>query len=117
MNQLREAFHCEWTKLRTVPSTAWLLLTAVVLTVGASTLATLVVSAPHDAGHFSTTVARVLAPTVSTTAVSSSHPVLGTVRSLVHSACRASRRLAHFARSVPVMRPSGVAGRWRRPGR
>src|SRR5262252_8797596 len=46
MNQLREALHCEWTKLRTVPSTGWLLLTAVVLIVAASTLATVVEKCP-----------------------------------------------------------------------
>ena len=38
MSALREAVHAEWTKLRTVPSTAWLLATAIVLTVGVSTL-------------------------------------------------------------------------------
>ena len=29
--ELREALHAEWTKLRTVPSTAWLLLTVLQL--------------------------------------------------------------------------------------
>jgi ABC-2 type transport system permease protein len=43
---LREALHAEWTKLRTVPSTGWLLLTAIVLTVGASTLASAVEKCP-----------------------------------------------------------------------
>jgi hypothetical protein len=33
MTGLGEALRAEWTKLRTVPSTAWLLLTAIVLTV------------------------------------------------------------------------------------
>jgi ABC-2 type transport system permease protein len=47
---LREALHAEWTKLRTVPSTGWLLLTAVVLTVGASTLATVVEKCPASCG-------------------------------------------------------------------
>jgi ABC-2 type transport system permease protein len=46
MNSLLEAVHAEWTKLRTVPSTAWLLLTLVVLTAGVSTLATAVVKCP-----------------------------------------------------------------------
>jgi ABC-2 type transport system permease protein len=46
MIALREALHAEWTKLRTVPSTAWLLLTAIVLTVGVSTLATVVEKCP-----------------------------------------------------------------------
>ena len=40
------ALHAEWTKLRTVPSTAWLLLTAVALTVGVSALTTSVVKCP-----------------------------------------------------------------------
>jgi ABC-2 type transport system permease protein len=40
------ALHAEWTKLRTVPSTAWLLLTAVALTVGISALTTSVVKCP-----------------------------------------------------------------------
>jgi ABC-2 type transport system permease protein len=40
------ALHAEWTKLRTVPSTAWLLLTTVALTVGISSLATSVVKCP-----------------------------------------------------------------------
>jgi ABC-2 type transport system permease protein len=43
---LREALHAEWTKLRTVPSTGWLLLTAIALTVGASALATAVEKCP-----------------------------------------------------------------------
>ena len=56
MNQLREALHCEWTKLRTVPSTGWLLLTAVVLTAGASTLATVVEKCPASCGTDTTRV-------------------------------------------------------------
>jgi ABC-2 type transport system permease protein len=40
------AVHAEWTKLRTVPSTGWLLLTAIVLTVGFSTLETVAVKCP-----------------------------------------------------------------------
>ncbi|MGH3156079.1 MAG: ABC transporter permease [Streptosporangiaceae bacterium] len=40
------ALHAEWTKLRTVPSTAWLLLTTVALTVGVSALTTSVVKCP-----------------------------------------------------------------------
>jgi ABC-2 type transport system permease protein len=43
---LRESVHAEWTKLRTVPSTGWMLLTLVVLTVGLGTLATAVVKCP-----------------------------------------------------------------------
>ena len=43
---LREAVHAEWTKLRTVPSTGWLLLTAIVLTVGVSVLETAVTKCP-----------------------------------------------------------------------
>ena len=50
MTQLREAMHCEWTKLRTVPSTGWLLFTALALTVGASTLATVVEKCPASCG-------------------------------------------------------------------
>jgi ABC-2 type transport system permease protein len=54
MSQLREALHAEWTKLRTVPSTAWLLITAIVLTVGVSTLATVVVKCPASCGEDTT---------------------------------------------------------------
>jgi ABC-2 type transport system permease protein len=43
---LPEALHAEWTKLRTVPSTGWLLLTAIALTVGVSALAAAVVKCP-----------------------------------------------------------------------
>ena len=51
---LREALHAEWTKLRTVPSTAWLLLTALVLTVGMSAPATEVVKCPASCGEDTT---------------------------------------------------------------
>jgi ABC-2 type transport system permease protein len=50
MNTLREAVHAEWTKLRTVPSTRWLLLTAIALTVGVSTLETAVTKCPASCG-------------------------------------------------------------------
>ncbi len=39
----REALHAEWTKLRTLPSTAWLLAVAVVLTVAGGAVTTAVV--------------------------------------------------------------------------
>ena len=39
--------HAEWTKLRTVPSTAWLLLAAIALTVAVSALATASVNTSH----------------------------------------------------------------------
>jgi ABC-2 type transport system permease protein len=48
---LREALHAEWTKLRTVPSTGWLLLTLIALTVGASALATEVEKCPASCGE------------------------------------------------------------------
>ena len=48
---LREAMHAEWTKLRTVPSTGWLLFTAIALTVGASALATTAVKCPASCGE------------------------------------------------------------------
>jgi len=51
---LREAVHAEWTKLRTVPSTAWLLLTLIALTVGAGALATAVVKCPASCGEDTT---------------------------------------------------------------
>ena len=51
---LREALHAEWTKLRTAPSTAWLLLTVIALTVGASALATVVVKCPASCGEDTT---------------------------------------------------------------
>ncbi len=51
---LRDALHAEWTKLRTVPSTGWLLLTVIVLTVGASALATVVEKCPASCGEDST---------------------------------------------------------------
>jgi ABC-2 type transport system permease protein len=51
---LREALHAEWTKLRTVSSTGWLLLTLIALTVGASALATAVVKCPASCGEDTT---------------------------------------------------------------
>jgi ABC-2 type transport system permease protein len=51
---LRETVHAEWTKLRTVPSTGWLLLTLFALTVGASALATAVVKCPASCGEDTT---------------------------------------------------------------
>jgi ABC-2 type transport system permease protein len=51
---LREALHAEWTKLRTVPSTGWLLVTAIALTVGAGALATAVVKCPASCGEDTT---------------------------------------------------------------
>jgi ABC-2 type transport system permease protein len=46
MSSLREAVHAEWTKLRTVRSTGWLLLTLIVLTAGIGALAAEVVKCP-----------------------------------------------------------------------
>jgi ABC-2 type transport system permease protein len=43
---MREAVHAEWTKLRTVPSPAWLLIAAIALTVGASAMAAAIVKCP-----------------------------------------------------------------------
>jgi ABC-2 type transport system permease protein len=43
---MRDAIHAEWTKLRTVPNTGWLLIAVVALTVGASTMATAIVKCP-----------------------------------------------------------------------
>jgi ABC-2 type transport system permease protein len=43
---VRRALHAEWTKLRTVPSTGWLVLTAIALTLGASALTSAVVKCP-----------------------------------------------------------------------
>ena len=43
---MRNAVHAEWTKLRTVPSTAWLLIGVVALTVGASAMATAIIKCP-----------------------------------------------------------------------
>jgi ABC-2 type transport system permease protein len=51
---LRQAVHAEWTKLRTVPSTGWLLLTTIALTVGASVLAAGVVKCPGSCGQDTT---------------------------------------------------------------
>jgi ABC-2 type transport system permease protein len=47
---MRNAVHAEWTKLRTVPSTAWLLLAVIALTVGASAMATAIVKCPATCG-------------------------------------------------------------------
>lgn len=47
---LSDAVRAEWTKLRTVRSTAWLLATAVVLTVGVSTLTVEIVKCPASCG-------------------------------------------------------------------
>jgi ABC-2 type transport system permease protein len=47
---LREAVHAEWTKLRTVPSTGWLLLTAIVLTAGVGALTTTAEKCPASCG-------------------------------------------------------------------
>jgi ABC-2 type transport system permease protein len=46
---LREALHAEWTKLRTLPGTIWLLLAIAVLTVAVSTMSVAAVTCP-DAG-------------------------------------------------------------------
>jgi ABC-2 type transport system permease protein len=43
---MREAVHAEWTKLRTVPSPAWLLIAVIALTVGASAMAAAIVKGP-----------------------------------------------------------------------
>jgi ABC-2 type transport system permease protein len=51
---LRQAVHAEWTKLRTVASTGWLLLTAIVLTAGASVLAAGVVKCPASCAEDTT---------------------------------------------------------------
>jgi ABC-2 type transport system permease protein len=51
---LREALHAEGTKLRTVPSTGWLLLTVIALTVGASALAAAAVKCPASCGEDTT---------------------------------------------------------------
>jgi len=48
------ALHAEWTKLRTVSSTAWLLGTAIVLTVGTSVLATVAEKCPASCGEDTT---------------------------------------------------------------
>ena len=49
-----EALHAEWTKLRTVASTGWLLLTVIVLTVGVSALTAEVVKCPASCGEDTT---------------------------------------------------------------
>ena len=43
---MRDAVRAEWTKLRTVPSTGWLLIAVIALTVGASAMATAIVKCP-----------------------------------------------------------------------
>jgi len=43
---MKDAVHAEWTKLRTVPSTGWLLITLIALTVGASAMASAIVKCP-----------------------------------------------------------------------
>ena len=47
---MREAVHAEWTKLRTVPSTGWLVIAVIALTVGISALATSIVKCPATCG-------------------------------------------------------------------
>jgi ABC-2 type transport system permease protein len=47
---MKNAVHAEWTKLRSVPTTAWLLVASVVLTVGISALATGTVKCPASCG-------------------------------------------------------------------
>jgi len=54
MNSLLEAMHAEWTKLRTVRSTWWLLLTLIAATAGISALATEVVKCPATCGEDTT---------------------------------------------------------------
>jgi len=49
--ELSTAVHAEWTKLRTVSSTGWLLLTVIVLTVGLSALADVGVKCPASCGE------------------------------------------------------------------
>jgi ABC-2 type transport system permease protein len=48
---LGTAIHAEWTKVRTVPSTAWLLLTAIVVTVGFSILEDVVQKCPTSCSY------------------------------------------------------------------
>jgi ABC-2 type transport system permease protein len=47
---MRDAVHAEWTKLRTVPSSGWLLIAIIALTVGASALVTSIVKCPGTCG-------------------------------------------------------------------
>jgi ABC-2 type transport system permease protein len=47
---LPDALHAEWTKLRTVSSTAWLLLVAIVVTIAAGALTSSVVKCPGSCG-------------------------------------------------------------------
>jgi ABC-2 type transport system permease protein len=51
----RAALHAEWTKLRTAPETAWLLITAVAATVGVSWLALATTDSPADPAKVSLT--------------------------------------------------------------
>lgn len=48
---LREAVHAEWTKLRTMSSTGWLLLTVIVVTVGFSLLEDVVQKCPTSCSY------------------------------------------------------------------
>jgi ABC-2 type transport system permease protein len=43
---MRQAVHAEWTKLRTVPSTGWLLIAVIAVTVGVSAMTTSIVKCP-----------------------------------------------------------------------
>jgi ABC-2 type transport system permease protein len=54
MNGLLEAVHAEWTKLRTTPSTGWLLLTLIVLVAGVGALAATVVKCPYSCSEDTT---------------------------------------------------------------
>jgi ABC-2 type transport system permease protein len=47
---MNRAIHAEWTKLRTMPGTGWLLLAAVVVTIAGSWLASAVVKCPASCG-------------------------------------------------------------------
>jgi ABC-2 type transport system permease protein len=53
---MRAAIHAEWTRLRTVPSTGWLLIAVVALTVGASAMATAIVKCPASCSADTTKV-------------------------------------------------------------
>ena len=46
-----EAVHAEWTKLRTLPSTGWLVLMAIALIVGAGAMTTSIVKCPASCGE------------------------------------------------------------------
>lgn len=45
---LADAIHAEWTKLRTVSTAGWLLLTSIAVTIGASAITSSVVQCPHS---------------------------------------------------------------------